>query len=306
MILPFNKLDISIKDLVLEVESGHRPSYCSDVLCDKYLTEKERGGTLKKDRLFFLADCESLPFKDKAFDYTICCQVFEHVQDLAKCCEELSRVSKKGYIETPSLFWKKLHPTRKYHRWFILLINNTLIFYNKDKCEQNSVFGKLFEIMYSNSLEYHLFFQAYRNLFKIRYEWRDRINYVVNPGEEYFRSFFLKPWGIKEYRNFYPERSFNKQAADFLGNLFSTSLLLVLRKPRECMGRVLKEYKKRTTKIDTESILFCPYCKGHIKIAAEQIKCLKCDAIFVYRNGVPDMVPENYRKRSYEKHVDYS
>lgn len=281
-------------DFVLEVGSGHNPCYRSDVLCDKYLTDRERGGSLKKDRPIFLSDCRSLPFKDKVFDYAISCQVLEHVSDPLKCCEELSRVAKKGYIEAPSFFWEKLHPSRKYHRWFILLIDNTLVFYSKDKFEQDSVFGKLFEIMYSNSLEYHLFFQSYKKLFEIRYEWNERINCIVNPDNDYFRSFFSKQWGIEEYKRFYEERSLIKQAAALVSNLFSTTTLFVLRKPRIIIGNALKWYRRKRLNIDMESILACPKCRGNIKVLLDKIKCLKCNAIYLYRNDVPDMDPENY------------
>ncbi len=294
MILPFNRLNISRKDFVLEIGSGHQPSYRADVLCDKYLTNEERGGSLKKDRPIFLADCHNLPFKDKIFDYVISCQVLEHVKDPLRCCEELSRVGKKGYIETPTLFWEKLHPSRKYHRWFILLIDNTLVFYSKDKYEQNSVFGKLFEIMYSNSLEYHLFFQSYKKLFEIRYEWYEKINCAVNPKDDYFLSFFSKSWGIEEYKRFYLERSFSKQIIDLTGNLLLTAILFSLRKPGMTVGNFLKKYRRKKRKIGMENILACPQCKGDVKILPDEVRCLKCGAIFFYRDGIPDMDPENY------------
>ena len=294
MILPFNRLNISRKDFVLEIGSGHQPSYRSDVLCDKYLTNEERGGSLIKDRPIFIADCHNLPFKDKIFDYVISCQVLEHVKDPLRCCEELSRVGKKGYIETPTLFWEKLHPSRKYHRWCILLIDDTLVFYSKDKCEQDSVFGKLFEIMYSNSLEYHLFFQSYKKFFEIKYEWYGKINCAVNHNDDYFQSFFLKSWGTKEYKRFYSERSFSKQVVDLIGNLLLTTLLFSLRKPSIVIGNILKEYRRKKLKIDMENILACPQCKGDVRILPGEIRCLKCGAIFFYSDGIPDMDPENY------------
>lgn len=294
MILPFNRLNISKTDLVLEVGSGHRPCYRADVLCDKHLTDKERGGPLKMDRPIFLSDCHNLPFKDKAFDYIICCQVLEHVQDPMRCCEELSRVGKKGYIETPSILWEKLHPTRAYHRWFILLINNTLVFLSKDKSERNSIFGTLFEIMYSNSLEYQLFFQSYKKLFEVKYEWYGRINYLVNPSDISFRSFFTKPWGIEEYKKFYIERSFIRQIADLVSNLFSTTAIFLLRKAGILIGNILKEYRKRRLNIDMESILACPKCRGDVEVLFDHIRCLKCNAVFLYRHGIPDMDPGNY------------
>ena len=197
MILPFNNLNISSSDLVLEVGSGHRPTYRADVLCDKFLTNDERGGDLAKDRPIFAADCHNLPLVDKAFDYIICNQVLEHVQDPVKCCSELSRVGKKGYIETPSAIWEILHPSRKYHRWFVLQVKDKLVFYSKDKVGESSLIGNLFDIMYSNSLEYHLFFQAFDKHLSVKYEWHGQIDCVVAPTDDELRPLFSKPWGPK-------------------------------------------------------------------------------------------------------------
>lgn len=294
MILPFNRLNILNSDLVLEVGSGHNPCYRADILCDKYLTDEERPGSLKKDRLFFLSDCHNLPFKNKTFDYVICCQMLEHVRDPLRCCEELSRVGGKGYIETPSVFWEKLHPSRKYHRWSILLIDDTLIFYSKEKYECDSIFGSIFEIMYSNSLEYHLFSQSYKKFFEIQYEWNGKINCIVNPSNDHLRSLFLKPWGINEYKRFYSERSFNKQIAKLIANLFSVTTFFLLKKPRVLIGNVLKEIRKRKLNISIENIIACPKCGGNVKVLTEQISCVSCNTNYLYREGIPDMDSENY------------
>src|SRR6266849_1011701 len=48
--------------------------------------------------------CSSKPFpyEDKFFDFVICSHTLEDVRDPIRVCEELSRVSKAGYIEVPS------------------------------------------------------------------------------------------------------------------------------------------------------------------------------------------------------------
>jgi SAM-dependent methyltransferase len=45
-----------------------------------------------------------LPFRDETFDLTICHYVLEHVTELAACCDELARVTKRGgtlYLSVP-------------------------------------------------------------------------------------------------------------------------------------------------------------------------------------------------------------
>ena len=54
-------------------------------------------------QIFANADGENLPFKDKEFDYVICNQVLEHVENPEKFISEQCRVASRGYMETPSL-----------------------------------------------------------------------------------------------------------------------------------------------------------------------------------------------------------
>jgi hypothetical protein len=45
---------------------------------------------------------EPWPFEDDQFDFAICAQTLEDVRDPVWVCQELMRVAKAGYIETPS------------------------------------------------------------------------------------------------------------------------------------------------------------------------------------------------------------
>ncbi len=49
-----------------------------------------------------LCDREPWPFPDKWFDFSICSHTLEDIRDPLFVCSELIRVSKRGYIETPS------------------------------------------------------------------------------------------------------------------------------------------------------------------------------------------------------------
>ena len=53
--------------------------------------------------------------------------LLEHVVDPERVVSELTRVGKRGYIETPSPVWERLHGT-PYHRWVVWTDGNTLRF----------------------------------------------------------------------------------------------------------------------------------------------------------------------------------
>lgn len=112
-------MNIGLDELVLEVGSGDLPYYRSDVLLNKYPDDpSQRLGDLVIDRPFVVGSAEALPFADKSFDYIIASQVLEHSLHPDKFFNELSRVGKRGYIETPSALRERLNDW-PFHRWYI-------------------------------------------------------------------------------------------------------------------------------------------------------------------------------------------
>jgi SAM-dependent methyltransferase len=92
--------------LVLDVGSGDKPSWRADVLLDRYTSAEhaaQRSGraAARVSRPLFDADAADMPFRDGAFDYAICSNLLEHVEDPAAVASELSRVARAGYIEVP-------------------------------------------------------------------------------------------------------------------------------------------------------------------------------------------------------------
>ena len=122
---------------VLDVGSGHRPHEDATHLVDLLPEDNtERGNSMKiLGRPLVLATVEKLPFKDKTFDYVYACHVLEHAINPASACAELMRVSRAGYIETPSPFYEQGYnyprPDRgwSFHRWFVFVgADDALIF----------------------------------------------------------------------------------------------------------------------------------------------------------------------------------
>lgn len=165
---------------ILEVGSGGSAHSRATILCDKYLTGEERsGGKLITDRPIVLGDGEKLPFKDDIFDYSISIHVIEHSDNPELFLNELTRVSKKGYIETPSILWEQMQPWREFHKWFIFSIDNKLIFKKKENLD-NPLYALMSKLIYS-SYEIALLRHAFKPVLNVSFEWDSQIEYLVEP-----------------------------------------------------------------------------------------------------------------------------
>lgn len=247
---PYTRFDLRIrkKDYVVEVGSGHNPSYRANVIVEKFIGNNyHRSGDIKiyPHQQFVNADGECLPFKDKEFDYIICNQVLEHAEDPEQFIKEHCRVAKRGYIETPSLLGEFLFP-KESHKWAILAIDGKLVLFNKSQMpEYKHDFGTLFlEYLPYNSLIYKILQLAEPQLAVNRYEWEDNIDFIVNPTDEYYRSFFTQPWNREMVETVFPHSSISKEIRKLIKGIF----YLVRYKMRKLLPRktilTLEEYKQ--------------------------------------------------------------
>jgi len=139
--------------LVVDIGSGHQPHPRADVLVDRFLLQTpERVGqvaVLPAGKSFVVADACALPFRDNAFDFVVCSHVAEHLDAPGPFCAELSRVGKKGYLETPSRFTEQLRP-QLVHRWFVSARNGALVFERNPYCQRGPVkwYQQLFYSLY--------------------------------------------------------------------------------------------------------------------------------------------------------------
>lgn len=250
---PIDRNDLSIhrKDHVLEVGSGHNPSYRSNVIADKYIdNNRHRCGDIKiyPHQQFIQADGELLPFKDKEFDYVICNQVLEHVEHPKLFLDEICRVGKRGYIETPSLIGEFLFP-KESHKWVILDIDDKLILYPKDSVPGNykTDYGELLlNYLPYQSLAFKLLGFTEGDLMLNRYEWEDNIDFIVNPQDNYYLSFFTQKWDRKMVEKIFPPRSiFNemKRMNTALMHIIKLKLLKMIN--REKKIQTLEDYLKK-------------------------------------------------------------
>lgn len=82
-----------------------------------------------------LCDHTPWPFPDKFFDYAVCSHLLEDVRDPVWVCQEMMRIAKAGYVETPSRIVEQSlgveHPRMAgyyHHRWLVEADGNTLSF----------------------------------------------------------------------------------------------------------------------------------------------------------------------------------
>ena len=113
------KLSLKIRkdDIVLEIGPGGKPHFRSNVICDKFHkdnTERSEDPLKKGGAFLVLGDAENLPFKDKSFDYVIASHLLEHLYHPDYFFNEIIRVGKAGYIETPTIISEKIKSI-KYH-----------------------------------------------------------------------------------------------------------------------------------------------------------------------------------------------
>ena len=137
------KLLIDPEWKVLDVGSGHRPNRRANVLIDNELNETEhRSGkkaNVPSDKKMVVGDAQNMPFADKEFDFIIASHIAEHIDNPEQFCKEISRVGKRGYIETPGPL-DEFFLNEPFHKWIVSKKDNCLIFQEKNNFKPFSEF----------------------------------------------------------------------------------------------------------------------------------------------------------------------
>lgn len=247
-----NNLKINFKDNVLEIGSGHNPTFRSNVIVEKYIDSNyHRCGDAKisQHQKFVNADGANLPFKNKQFDYVICNHVLEHVDDPNLFVNEIARVGKRGYIELPSLIGESLCPKAS-HKWVCLEINNKLVLY--DKSLLPSIYPNtgrtLLNFLPYQSIALRIFYLTHHQSLNVRHEWKDDIEILVNPKEEYYASFFLSPWTDEMCKTIFPHFSYKHDISVSLKVLLHLTKTFIIRHIHKHEPVSLHDYVEKTNK----------------------------------------------------------
>jgi hypothetical protein len=117
-------------------------------------------------------------------------------------------------LETPSLIGEFLVPKAS-HRWVILEIDGKLVLYEKEKIDfkANLDLGYIFnEYLPKHSIAYKLLQRTQPNLITINYEWKDNIDFLVNPKDDYYLNFFTRTWEEDFCKHIFRQRSLSNEA----------------------------------------------------------------------------------------------
>jgi SAM-dependent methyltransferase len=181
------RIRATAQDLVLDVGSGGHPHSTSDILVERFLEDTEghrRIAHAVRNRPLVCADIHSLPFKDKAFDYVICNQVIEHVDDPAAALNELARVGRRGFLSVPSEFMEFICPVPT-HRWVFALQGRTLLMKPKSdrhRIAEASYGGVFWELQ--KQVDFRRLMLRRPRLFFVELEWEDSIELRCIDGDE--------------------------------------------------------------------------------------------------------------------------
>ncbi len=179
-------LNIQPGERVLDVGGGQRPLKRADVSIDLDVEDglHRQGQIISREKPLVCGNVEELPFADKAFDVVCCRMVLEHVLDPIKACNELKRVAKRGFLETPNLFWEAFygHPT---HRWIVSweAQTRTLVFKRKP-FEQIPFRSAILPTLLTQRDIQHSFEVNYRNITAAQIEWDEANPFNVRVDDD--------------------------------------------------------------------------------------------------------------------------
>ena len=255
--------------LVLEVGSGGSPYFRANVLVDAYAQTRERHwAPFVTDRPSVLGFGENLPFKDKSFDFVIASHVLEHSANPKKFLEELQRVAKAGYIETPDAFMERINPYWD-HRSEVKVRNGTLVIKKKSNWKTDDDLVDLYEdrakhiiaekTIPQNPFEFHT-----------RFYWENSITYAIVNDE------IDASWDPPTFSH---TTSVSRSLRSQLGRIVLGTI------------RKLFSQNKRNAKLKIEPLLICPSCKSsRLSFNKVSITCNECEAYYENNNGVPALI----------------
>lgn len=256
--------------LVLEVGSGGSPYFRANVLVDAYLETRERHwAPFVTDRPSVLGFGELLPFRDQAFDFVIASHVLEHSADPESFLNELQRVAKAGYIETPDAFFERLNPYWD-HRSEVTVRDGVLLVRKKKAWVSDPELIELYEHRAKRFIAGSVIPSSPFN-FHTRFYWQQRINFrVINPEVDAN----WRPPKIEQSTKVH-----TSLRAKF-GRLFLA------------IARALFSQRRRNRSIDLTNLLQCPSCKSiSLKSNQHSIICSGCDTAYHIVSGVPRLLP---------------
>ena len=157
---------------ILDIGCGYNASKFAKVICDV-----QDLSNYYQDKKFIRLTEKKLPFKDKEFDFVVASHVMEHVEDVNFFIKELERVSKKGYIELPTMLEDNLvFENKKDHLWHMDFddVENKLLISKKIQ-----YFEPVLTVSTIKKLN-----EVFRTSLVLELIWEGTIDYIVNQSSE--------------------------------------------------------------------------------------------------------------------------
>lgn len=267
------ELNIRNTDIVLDIGSGEKPNLRANVLCDKFISDSSErahhSSVFVDQRPFIVGDGESLPFKDKSFDYVICSHVIEHVENPSIFLQELQRVAKRGYIETPHPTYEKMIGGVPFHKWFVSNDNGRLIIERKAAGVLDNDLRTFFRKVLTNGNIFGEFLvKNLRQLgFVTQYKWESEICYTIVDVE-------------KIRQNSTDDRKFVYAKTE--GTDVSLDAERTRNPIRRRIKRILSQWLRRYSDqkcgslVSLLEILSCPICKSEFLLSDQDVLSLVC------------------------------
>lgn len=279
-LLGWQKYNIKPTDTVLEVGSGGHPLIRSDILCDKFVfSSYERFLNLPvvMDRPFVGADAEHLPFRDKSIDFLYCTDLAEHLPQPDKFLQECMRVAHKGVIITPSVTAERMFGWG-YHAVMYEVQDKKLLIHRKTRTNWG-LFGGTFHDLWLTDPTFQKFFSHNAALFRMTYEWQDRIEYEYVP----LQGDLDETWKRTS------SASTQVENAPGRGEQIKRGL-------RSFASRLLRHQILHRPEVDLKTVLCCPVCHGTLDFNAsgEKIPCTVCSRTYQKVNDIPLLVLEEW------------
>ena len=157
---------------ILDIGCGHNANKFATVICDVQDLSKHY-----MDKKFIKLIEKKLPFKNNEFDFVIASHVMEHVEDIEFFITELERVSKKGYIELPTMLEDNLvFENKKDHLWHMDFddVENKLLISKKIQ-----YFEPILTVSSAKKLN-----EIFRKSLVLELLWNDTIEHKINKNTE--------------------------------------------------------------------------------------------------------------------------
>ena len=182
----FVSFGVKTGERVLDIGNGGDPFPYATILMDRFLdpssTNTRTEALVTQNKPFVLADIHDLPFRNKSFDYIYCSHVLELVDNPLRACQEIMRIGKRGFIETPTAGKDMLFAWAKdLQKWHVVAIGRNLYFFEYSQRQLDGINSNVWRDLILSDHRNPLQEVFYQNLdiFNVMFTWEDQFSVFV-------------------------------------------------------------------------------------------------------------------------------